>query len=281
MKNLRQLKDLIKNISKKTDINAQILVRNYVLERLLERISLSELKNNFILKGGLLIAALVGIDMRSTVDMDATIKSYPVTKDSVLKAFDSILSVPVNDGVNIVLVGIESIRDEADYDGFRVSLEAQMDKARIPIKVDITTGDKITPEETVYRFGLLLENRSIEILAYNIETIIAEKLETILTRGITNTRMRDFYNIYVLLESHGLSIDKELLSSAVMATAERRGSSNVLSDGQIILEEVFSSDVLYSYWTRYQKNYSYANDIAWHEVKDAVFMLWNMVDVSL
>ena len=143
MKNLRQLKDLIKNISKKTDINAQILVRNYVLERLLERISLSELKNNFILKGGLLIAALVGIDMRSTVDMDATIKSYPVTKDSVLKAFDSILSVPVNDGVNIVLVGIESIRDEADYDGFRVSLEAQMDKARISIKADITTGDNI------------------------------------------------------------------------------------------------------------------------------------------
>lgn len=143
MKNLRQLKDLIKNISKKTDINAQILVRNYVLERLLERISLSELKDNFILKGGMLIAALVGIDMRSTVDMDATIKSYPVTKDSVLKAFDSILSVPVNDGVNIVLVGIESIRDEADYDGFRVSLEAQMDKARISIKADITTGDNI------------------------------------------------------------------------------------------------------------------------------------------
>lgn len=178
----------------------------------------------------MLIAALVGIDMRSTVDMDATIKSYPVTKDSVLKAFDSILSVPVNDGVNIVLVGIESIRDQADYDGFRVSLEAQMDKARIPIKVDITTGDKITPKETVYRFDLLLENRSIEILAYN---------------------------------------------------AEKRGSSNTLSDGQIILEEVFSSDVLCSYWTRYQKNYSYANDIAWHEVRDAVFMLWNMVDVSL
>ncbi len=130
-----------------------------MLERLLERISLSELKDNFILKGGMLIAALVGIDMRSTVDMDATIKSYPVTKDSVLKAFDSILSVPVNDGVNIVLVGIESIR-EADYDGFRVSLEAQMDKARIPIKVDITTGDKITPEETVYRFGLLLETEA-------------------------------------------------------------------------------------------------------------------------
>lgn len=200
MKNLRQLKDLIKNMSRENNINAQILLRNYMLERLLERISLSDFGDKFILKGGMLIAALVGIDMRSTVDMDATIKSYPVTKESIEDAFDNILSVSIDDGVSMEFKGIEDIRTEDEYNGFRVSLEARMENARIPLKVDITIGDKITPKEVIYTFKLLLEDRSIDILAYNIETVIAEKLETIISRGIANTRMRDFYDIYILLK---------------------------------------------------------------------------------
>ncbi len=145
MKNLRQLKDLIKNMGKEKGINAQILLRNYMLERFLERIALSEFKDKFILKGGMLIAALVGVDMRSTIDMDATIKSYTVTMESIKSIFDTILSVPINDGVFMALKKVETIRDEDEYNGFRVSLEACMDNARIPLKVDITTGDKITP----------------------------------------------------------------------------------------------------------------------------------------
>lgn len=279
MKNLRQLKDLINNIAKENDINAQILLRNYMLERLLERISLSEFKDKFILKGGMLVAALVGVDMRSTVDMDATIKAYPVTEESIVDAFNNILSVPIEDGVDIEFKGIEEIRAEDEYNGFRVSLEAYMENARIPLKVDITTGDEITPKEVIYTFDLLLEDRSIDILAYNIETVIAEKLETIISRSIANTRMRDFYDIYILLEVQGHNIDKSLLTDAVIATAERRGSSNILLEGNLILKEVFSSDILYTHWTRYQKKYIYAKDISWGEIKEAVFKIWSSLDI--
>ena len=279
MKNLRQLKDLINNIAKENDINAQILLRNYMLERLLERISLSEFKDKFILKGGMLVAALVGVDMRSTVDMDATIKAYPVTKESIVDAFNNILSVPIEDGVDIEFKGIEEIRAEDEYNGFRVSLEAYMENARIPLKVDITTGDEITPKEVIYTFDLLLEDRSIDILAYNIETVIAEKLETIISRSIASTRMRDFYDIYILLEVQGHNIDKSLLTDAVIATAERRGSSNILLEGNLILKEVFSSDILYTHWTRYQKKYIYAKDISWGEIKEAVFKIWSSLDI--
>ena len=281
MKNLRQLKDLINNMAKENNINAQILLRNYMLERLLERISLSEFKDKFILKGGMLVAALVGVDIRSTVDMDATIKAYPVTKESIESAFENILSVSIDDGVDMIFKGIEEIRAEDEYNGFRVSLEACMEKARIPLKVDITTGDEITPKEVGYTFDLLLEDRSIDILAYNIETVIAEKLETIISRSIANTRLRDFYDIYILLKVQGHNIDKDLLTEAIIATSERRGSSNILQEGDLILEEIFSSDILYSHWTRYQKKYSYANDISWDEIKESVFVIWNSLDISL
>lgn len=279
MKNSRQIKDLINNMGKEKNINAQILLRNYMLERLLERISLSEFKDKFILKGGMLVAAIVGVDMRSTIDMDATIKSYPITIESIKSIFDAILSVPIDDGVKIIIKKIENIRDEDDYNGFRVSLEAMMDCARIPLKVDITTGDKITPREVAYTFDLLLEDRSINILAYNIETVLAEKLETIVARGIANTRMRDFYDIYILLKLQGHNIDKVLLSTAVIATSEKRGSINVLSDGYLILEEVFSSDILHNHWIRYQKKYSYAKDISWNDIKDYVFKLWSLIEI--
>ncbi len=275
MKNLRQIKDLIKNMAKENSINAQILLRNYMLERLLERISLSEYKDKFILKGGMLVAALVGVDMRSTVDMDATIKSYPVTKESIENAFNSILSVNIGDGVDMNIKSIEEIRAEDEYKGFRVSIDAMMENARIPIKVDITIGDEITPKEVVYTFDLLLEDKSIDILAYNIETVIAEKLETIISRGTANTRMRDFYDIYILLKVQGHNIDSETLVEAIAATTKRRGSTEVLADGEKILEEVFFNDILFNHWKRYQKNYSYAEYISWDEIKEAVLSIWN------
>lgn len=238
MKSSTQIKALIRNLAKEKEVNAQILLRNYMLERLLERISSSEYKDNFILKGGMLVAALVGVDMRSTIDMDATIKSFPVNQESIEAVFKMILAVPLDDGVEMKLKRIEEIRDEDQYNGYRVSIEAVMDNARIPIKVDITTGDEITPKEVIYTFDLLLENRSIDILAYNIETVIAEKFETILTRNITNTRMRDFYDIHILLKLQGHRVEPALLSEAVRKTAEKRGSVSTLSDGQAILEPI-------------------------------------------
>jgi len=280
MRNLRQLKDLIKNMAKEKDINAQILLRNYMLERLLERISLSEFKDKFILKGGMLIAALVGVEMRSTVDMDATIKSYPVSLETVENLLDSILSIPIDDGVDIKLIKIGEIRAEDEYAGFRVSLEALMDNARIPLKVDLTTGDKITPKEVSYTFDLLLEDRSIEILAYNLETVVAEKLETLIVRGVANTRMRDFYDIYILSKVHGIDIDNATLTKALISTSERRGSKNLLSDGNLIINEVFNSNILKDHWARYQNKYGYAKDITWVEIKEVVFELWDNMGIK-
>jgi predicted nucleotidyltransferase component of viral defense system len=187
----RQIKDLIRNLAKKNNVDTQILLRNYMLERLLERISLSKYKQNFILKGGMLVAAMVGLDMRSTIDMDATIKSYPLNEENLRDMFDEILNIPVNDDITITLTDISQIREEFEYECFRISLSAQIENTKIPLKVDITTGDVITPKEVQYRFTLLLENRSIYILAYNLETVLAEKMETIISRGILNTRMRD------------------------------------------------------------------------------------------
>ena len=226
----------------------------------------------------MLIAAVVGIDIRSTIDMDATIKNYPLSLETVQGVFASILAVPVNDGVTIELKNAEEIRDEADYGGVRVSLEASFGGARIPLKVDITAGDVITPKEVVYKFDLLLENRSIDILAYNIETVIAEKLETILVRGIANSRMRDFYDLYILLKLRGQTINAKTLSEAVETTALKRGTSDLLLDGETIFEEVFNDKNMYESWVKYQKKYTYADDISWGDIKNSVFQLWNMTN---
>ncbi|MEC1771951.1 nucleotidyl transferase AbiEii/AbiGii toxin family protein [Schinkia azotoformans] len=281
MKSSTQIKALIRNLAKEKEVNAQILLRNYMLERLLERISSSEYKDNFILKGGMLVAALVGVDMRSTIDMDATIKSFPVNRESIEAVFKMILAVPLDDGVEMKLKRIEEIRDEDQYNGYRVSIEAVMDNARIPIKVDITTGDEITPKEVIYTFDLLLENRSIDILAYNIETVIAEKFETILTRNITNTRMRDFYDIHILLKLQGHRVEPALLSEAVRKTAEKRGSVSTLSDGQAILEEVRLDDSLERHWVNYQRKNSYADDITWEDINVSLSELWKIISVNL
>lgn len=283
MKSSTQIKALIRNLAKEKEVNAQILLRNYMLERLLERISSSEYKDNFILKGGMLVAALVGVDMRSTIDMDATIKSFPVNQESIESLFKMILAVPLEDGVELTLKRIEEIRDEDQYTGYRVSIEAVMDNARVPIKVDITTGDEVTPKEVIYTFDLLLEDRSIDILAYNIETVIAEKFETILTRNITNTRMRDFYDIYILLklQGQGHRVEPALLSEDVRKTAEKKGSVSTLSDGQAILEEVRLDDGLEWHWVNYQRKNSYADDITWEDINVSLSELWKIISVNL
>lgn len=280
MRNERQVKDLIKNLAKKKDINAQILLRNYMLERLLERISLSEYKDNFILKGGMLVAALVGVDIRSTIDMDATIKNYPVSLEAIEKVFNSIISVPIDDGVTMIIKKIDEIRDEDEYSGFRISLDAKLDNARIPVKVDITTADKITPKEVSYKFDLLLEDRSIDILAYNIETVLAEKIETIITRSTANTRMRDFYDVYILLKLQIENIDFKVLSKATSNTANKRNTVKILLEGDLILKEIFSDENMYNSWENYQAKYSYSEDISWNEIKESVYMIWGNISIS-
>lgn len=213
MKTSTQLKALIRNLSRQKNVEAEIILRNFMLERLLERVSISKYKNNFILKGGMLIAAMVGIDTRTTMDLDATIKEQTLTESEITAVMENILSVKIDDGVILILKGIEEIHEDADYPGYRVSIEALFDKTRQTLKVDITTGDFVTPREIEYSFKLLFEDRAISIMAYNLETVLAEKFETVITRGITNTRMRDFYDIYILTTTQ--SFENSVFSQAL------------------------------------------------------------------
>lgn len=270
MNNATQLKALIRNLSQEKNINAQILLRNYMLERLLERISLSEYKHSFVLKGGMLIAALVGLDTRSTMDMDATIRGVAVSKGKVQAIFEKILSVPIDDDVIMKIRSIEDIRDEADYAGLRVSLDTVFDGIRQSLKVDVTTGDTITPRAIRYNFKLMLEPRTIEVMAYNIETVLAEKIETIISRSAINTRMRDFYDIYILSKTQTDAIDYALLGDALSATAENRGTSELLPQAGQIISEVIQSNVMQDMWKRYQGQFNYAEDISWNEVSLAL-----------
>ena len=228
IKTARQLKDLIRNLSREKSADAQILMRNYMMERFLECISLSDYRDKFILKGGMLVAAMVGLDARSTMDLDATIKGANVNVEDIETLISAIVTVPIDDGVEFQLKSISEIMDEAEYPGIRVSMATIFDGVVTPLKIDISTGDAITPREVRYSFKLMLEDRSIDILAYNLETVLAEKLETIITRATTNTRMRDFYDIYILEQLHGITLTPEILHDALQATAHKRGSEQKL-----------------------------------------------------
>ena len=272
----RQLKDLIRNLSKKKSADAQILMRNYMMERFLERISLSEYKDQFILKGGMLVAAMVGLDARATMDMDATIKGTNVSMTDVETIISRIISISIDDGVSFRIKQISEIMEEADYPGVRVSMETKFDGVITPLKIDISTGDVITPREIRYSFNLMLEDRTIEVWAYNLEIVLAEKLETVISRNVTNTRMRDFYDIYILQKLYGEQLKKEVLWNALVATARKRGTLEQIKFGDTreIFDEVESSPVMEKLWKTYQKNYSYATDISWHIVMESVRYLY-------
>lgn len=270
----RQLKDLIRNLSRKNAADAQILMRNYMMERFLERISLSEYRDIFILKGGMLVAAMVGLDARSTMDMDATIKGATVSVKDVENMVVSIISIPLDDGVSFRIKQISEIMDDADYPGVRVSLETEFDHVITPLKIDISTGDAITPREIRYRFRLLLEDRSIEVWAYNLETVLAEKLETVITRTVTNTRMRDFYDIHILLELHGERLDGRVLQQALQATASKRGTGANLNNAALVFDEVERDATMQKLWNAYQKKFSYASDLPWNTVMSSVRKLY-------
>ena len=272
----RQLKDLVRNLSKKKSADAQILMRNYMMERFLERISLSEYKNQFILKGGMLVAAMVGLDARATMDLDATIKGTNVSVEDVEMIISKIISIPLNDGVLFRIKRISETMEEADYPGVRVSMETKFDGVITPLKIDISTGDIITPREIKYNFNLMFENRTIEVWAYNLETVLAEKLETVISRNVTNTRMRDFYDIYILQKLHGKQLKKQVLWNALVATARKRGTLEQINSGdrREIFDEIEISSVMENLWKTYQKNYSYAADISWHTIMKSICTLY-------
>ena len=279
----RQLKDLVRNLSKKKSADAQILMRNYMMERFLERISLSEYKNQFILKGGMLVAAMVGLDARATMDLDATIKGTNVSVEDVEMIISQIISIPLDDGVSFRIKRISEIMEEADYPGVRVSMETKFDGVITPLKIDISTGDIITPREIKYNFNLMLENRTIEVWAYNLETVLAEKLETVISRNVTNTRMRDFYDIYILQKLYGEQLSKDVLWDALVATAKKRETLEQIETEDIdeVFDEIQSSSVMENLWKAYQRNYSYSADIPWHTIIKSIRTLYEIISENI
>lgn len=256
------------------------MMQNFMLERLLERISISKYQQNFILKGGFLIAAMVGLDTRATMDMDATIKGLPVNEQTVREMFGEICKIELGDDVTFSFSSIGEIRKDDVYTGYRVSLSVNYPPMAVPLKLDITTGDKITPKEIVYQFKLLLEDRSISVLAYNLETIVAEKLETVISRGDQNTRPRDYYDIYILGKLQYANIELNALKAALNATTEKRGSSAVVKEYRSIMDTVKKSEVMQKQWKNYQKDFEYATGIAFEDACDVVVELMDELLVS-
>lgn len=265
IKTSRQLKALIGNQAKGNSGMSQLLIRNYAMERFLERISLSDYKDNFILKGGMLISSMVGLENRATMDIDTTVRNLPLDIGNSKHIIEKIISVPVNDNIRFVIKSVTEIMDEAEYSGVRLSLDAYLDTMRIPLKIDISTGDVITPSEITYQYKLMFEERYISLWAYTLETVLAEKIETILYRALTNTRLRDFYDLYIL-QSDELIINRRILAAALTATSHKRNHKNILLEYEHILDELEVSRTMRELWDSYQKKNSYAEGISWNNV---------------
>jgi predicted nucleotidyltransferase component of viral defense system len=277
MNKAMQLKDKIKNLALINHIPAQAVLQNFMLERLLERISVSKYKETFVLKGGMLIASMVGISNRTTMDMDATIRGYPVSEDTIREAFSEICAIPLEDDVTLTLDHILPIREEDEYGGYRVAIVARYESINTPLKIDMTTGDVITPRAVRYEYRSILSNKRIKVWAYNLETILAEKVETILRRSVLNTRPRDFYDVYIIVKTKSQEINSKTFITALKATSERRGSLQTLQGKDRILATIQSNHTMRQRWERYCKENYYAEGIEFDDVIEAMIELLGSV----
>ena len=265
MSKAMSLKAKIRNIAKQKNIPAQVILQNYMFERLLVRLSASEYKEKFVLKGGMLVAAIVGLDNRATMDMDTTLKNLPLTPEAIRSALEDICSIAFDDGVVYEIGTISPIRKDDIYGGYRVMLNARFDIMLTPLSIDVSTGDVITPHAVQYNFSEIFDDeKSYELWAYNIETVMAEKVETILRRGIFNTRPRDFYDAYILTTTQ--KFDITVFEDALKATANHRGTTNQIADVPSILHNIEESPELKTMWDKYRKQFSYAKDITYEQI---------------
>lgn len=265
MSKAMSLKAKIRNIAKQKNIPAQVILQNYMFERLLVRLSISEYKEKFVLKGGMLVAAIVGLDNRATMDLDTTLKNLPLTPEAILRALEDICNIEFDDGVMFEIGTISPIREDDIYGGYRVMLNAKFDTLMTPLSIDISTGDAITPHAVQYNFsGIFDDEKSYKLWAYNIETVMAEKVETILRRGVFNTRPRDFYDAYILATTQ--EFDKAVFADALSATANHRGTAQQIADVPSILHNIEESTELKVMWDKYRKQFAYAADIEYGQI---------------
>lgn len=273
MINIESIKGKIRNLAEENNLSTQEILQMYFFERLLERLSKSEYKTNFVIKGGLLISSLIGVENRTTMDMDTTVKGMPLEEGLIKEIVEKIISIPIDDGIEFEIRGMEYIREDDDYDNFRISLIANIGKTKNPMKIDITTGDPITPREIEYRYPCIFSKEDIKVLAYPLETILAEKYESIIKRNITSTRMRDFYDIYALFRLKEREIDFDILRTAIIRTATKRDSLEILKDSEEILSDIRNDSYLRNLWAVYIDKNKYIGDLEFDKTLEVISIL--------
>ena len=274
------LKGKIKALARKSNLKPQELLQMYLFEHLLMRLEKSDYAETFVLKGGLLISSMTGIAQRTTMDMDATVVGMDMDEGTVSEAVAAICTADAGDGMEYSFERIEPIREDDEYANWRAHLRARYGKIDAPVKVDITTGDEIVPGRIEYRYPLMFEEGWVRVLSYPLETVLAEKLETVVSRGIANTRGRDYYDIYALLRLKSGEIDRGSLHKAVVATASRRGSLEKMGDYETVLDEVRKSDMMRGIWVSYVSASPYAAGLDFEEAVDSAIELARLSDLD-
>ncbi len=272
-----QIKGRIKSVAKQNNADARTLMRIYMMERFLERLAQSEYRDNFIIKGGILVTAMIGVAHRSTMDIDTSMKNLNLSAEDALRVVNQVKDIDLDDGVSFEVKDVSNIMDEMEYPGIRVTMNANVGRLITPLKIDISTGDVITPRAIEFNYDLLLEDRSISLWSYNLETILAEKLQTVLARGILNTRMRDFYDIRMLLDTYEDKVNKVVLKDAFAATCNKRGTDHLQEQAEEIIKIIEADEQLQVLWRAYQKKYSYAAEIDYASVINGVRKLMDWI----
>lgn len=277
IKNRDSLKAKASNLAHVNNIPNKYIIQNFMFESLLKRISLSNYKDKFIIKGGLLLSSIFGVNLRSTMDLDTTIKGLPLDKEIIKKIINEIISIDIGDNINLEIENIKDIREEELYSGFNINLKAEFDGLKTNLMIDITVGDVITYKEIEFKYTTLFDNEIINIMSYNYETILAEKFESIISRNVDNTRMKDYYDIYMFVNLKWNEINKNILRKAIINTARNRKTLEIIEKSLDYIELISDDIRLKTLWNNYQHNYDYAKDISFKDTIKAIKIINDVI----
>lgn len=268
--NRESLKAKLRNLSDKTNIASNYLLQSFMFEGLLKRISISKYREKFIIKGGMLLTSIFGVNLRSTMDLDATLKGLPLNIETITSIFNELINMNIDDNMTFEIIDIREIREEDLYGGYCINLKATFDKLWTHLMIDITTGDIITYKEIEFKYRTLFDDEIINILSYNYETIIAEKFESIISRNINNSRMKDYYDLYMFTSLKWNRINKSILLQAIVNTCKNRRTIDFINNSNSYIEMITNDDKLKKLWKRYQEKYEYAKEITFEDCINAI-----------
>ena len=277
MINYKELFKKSKALAVEHNLTQLELYQRFMFERILERISVSDYNENFILKGGLLLSAMFGIESRTTKDMDTSIKGLDISKEQMLEVLNEILSIDLKDGVRFEVINITDIREDDEYGGNKYHLVGKLENLKVNLEIDISTGDKVTPRELKFEYPSIFEDKKILIDSYNIETILAEKVETILRRGQYNARMKDYYDVFFFLTNLRNEIDIQTFGEAIKNTVAQRESTEYLRDYNQILDDILAYERINTYWDNYKIKNKYAENIPFGNIIRILRELINLI----